>query len=39
MKRTPGRTAAPSKQALGDLDGALADINQAIRIDPRCPRR
>ena len=27
-----------SKQALGDLDGALADINEAIRIDPALPQ-
>ncbi|MEP6837352.1 MAG: caspase family protein, partial [Bradyrhizobium sp.] len=26
-----------SKQALGDLDGALADINEAIRLDPSLP--
>ena len=28
-----------SKQALGDLDGALSDINEAIRLDPTWPRR
>ena len=33
----PIRTAASSKQALGDLDGALADINEAIRLDPTLP--
>jgi Flp pilus assembly protein TadD len=27
-----------SKQALGDLDGALADINEAIRLDPALPQ-
>ena len=27
-----------SKQALGDLDGALADINEAIRLDPSLPQ-
>src|SRR6185369_17209351 len=27
-----------SKRALGDLDGALADINEAIRIDPTLPQ-
>ena len=27
-----------AKQALGDLDGALADINQAIRLDPTLPQ-
>jgi Caspase domain/Tetratricopeptide repeat len=27
-----------SKQALGDIDGALADINEAIRIDPALPQ-
>jgi tetratricopeptide (TPR) repeat protein len=26
-----------AKQALGDLDGALADINQAIRLNPALP--
>ena len=26
-----------SKQALGDLDGALADINEAIRLNPALP--
>ena len=26
-----------AKQALGDLDGALADINEAIRLDPALP--
>ena len=26
-----------SKQALGDLDGALADINEAIRLNPTLP--
>lgn len=27
-----------SKEALGDLDGALTDINQAIRLDPTLPQ-
>jgi tetratricopeptide (TPR) repeat protein len=27
-----------SKLALGDLDGALADINEAIRLDPSLPQ-
>ena len=27
-----------SKLALGDLDGALADINEAIRLDPTLPQ-
>ncbi len=27
-----------SKLALGDLDGALADINEAIRLDPALPQ-
>src|SRR3954469_14697091 len=27
-----------SKEALGDLEGALADINQAIRLDPTLPQ-
>src|SRR5436190_1174211 len=27
-----------SKRALGDLDGALADINEAIRLDPELPQ-
>src|SRR5256886_3333130 len=27
-----------SKQALGDIDGALADINEAIRVDPALPQ-
>src|SRR3954464_10464780 len=27
-----------AKEALGDLDGALADINQAIRLDPTLPQ-
>ena len=27
-----------SKRALGDLDGALADINEAIRLDPTLPQ-
>ena len=27
-----------SKQALGDIDGALADINEAIPIDPSLPQ-
>src|SRR5262245_21252738 len=27
-----------SKQALGDIDGALADINEAIRADPTLPQ-
>src|SRR3954453_4978879 len=26
-----------SREALGDLDGALADLNQAIRLDPTLP--
>jgi tetratricopeptide (TPR) repeat protein len=29
---------AGAKLALGDLDGALADINEAIRIDPSLPQ-
>ena len=27
-----------AKEALGELDGALADINQAIRLDPTLPQ-
>lgn len=27
-----------AKEALGDLDGALTDINQAIRLDPTLPQ-
>ncbi len=32
------QTRSLSKLALGDLDGALADINEAIRIDPALPQ-
>ena len=32
------QTLGLSKLALGDLDGALADINEAIRIDPVSPQ-